>query len=407
MVMIVRVHARVERSVTAVDMLREEISRWLAARSTLPALRRFGPHLTVLETVLYGMLHRIRLSLDECRNFASSWDAYAACLRLDRSLLTTRRLFDWYAAKYDQRLHPGHGPVLAAADEVVRSCWWQPFDGLGRTPPPGPLPYLDPLFEAAATPRGAVPADLRAPADSVVAELVAELPIPVISLPAWAARESWWLVVAAHETGHLVMHELGLGPAVRLALGEWARWADEVFADVYSTLMVGPAAAWLVAELEHGLTRPAAYYPPAEARLALLSADTEPAAEAAEAAKAAGSAPGRAARALLDLPVDGVTLRELGRGLDPALTRAWTARLAAEDPVITKVRDRAAARAMIGAGVAAHQAAPRLVHRNLLAHLPRCGPDGTMGSAPKPPDVRALADRLAARVVQHPQEEST
>ncbi len=371
----VRVQARVERSVAAADLLRGELAAWLAARAPDPGFARFGHHFEVIETVMYSMLSGIRAGLTAVTG-TDSGAAYARCHELDRSLLTVKRLFDWYAPKYDQRLDPVRGPVLAAADEIVRSCWWQPFDVLGRRPPPGPLPYLDPLFDAFTTPRREVPRALRAPDDALVAELADKL-IPVISLPAWAVREPWWLVVAAHETGHLVMHDLDLAYEATAAAGDWA---DEVFADVYSALMVGPAAAWLVDELMHGLPVDGLYYPPLDRRLAIIGL-SDP-----------------LASAMLELTVDGHRLASLAGALDGRLVTAWTSALASDDPTITKVRSRDAARAMIAAGVAAPPGPA--VRRNLLTYLPKCGPPGTMGSAPPAGDVRALADRLTRRVLR-------
>lgn len=364
----VRVQNRVDRSLTAADLLREETSAWLAARAADGRFRRFGHHFEVLGAILDGMLTGIREQLLAVTG-ASSEAAYARCFHLDTSLSTVKRLFEWYAPKYDQRLDPLRGPVLAAADEVVRSCWWQPFDVLGRRPPAGPLPYLDPMFDAFATPRKNVPRDL-------VDELVRELPIPVISLPAWAARQAWWLVVAAHETGHLVMHDLDLAHDARLVAGDWA---DEMFADAYSVLMVGDAAAWMVEELQHGLSVDTLYYPPPAERLALLA---DP-----------------ASSGLLGLQVDGRPLRELGQGFDEDLARRWTSALATNDGAITKVRSRAAARTLVAAGVAAFPSDPEGVHATLLEKLPQCGPDGTMGAAPAAPSLRELTGALTRRLL--------
>ena len=49
------------------------------------------------------------------------------------------RLFEWYSSRYDQRLDDKLAPILRAADEVVRSCWSEPFALLSGKPPTGPL----------------------------------------------------------------------------------------------------------------------------------------------------------------------------------------------------------------------------------------------------------------------------
>ena len=272
-----------------------------------------------------------------------SGEVYERCRAADHRTALVRRTHAWYAAKYDQRLD-GAATVLRAADEVIRSCWTEAFGALARPAPTGPLAYLDPRFDATATPRVSVPADLRAPGDAVVGELVRELPIPVVALPAFCVDEPWWLVLAAHETGHHVQHDLapGLVAATRDALaaaaGEhgafWAGWSMEAFADAFAALTVGPAAAWAVDELQHApptrlLTAPSpgSRYPPPPVRTALLG-------ELARAAGAANVGPGaddvlgwvaefaaheevaahvrltpRMAAALVDLPVAGVPLR--------------------------------------------------------------------------------------------------
>ena len=201
-----------------------------------------------------------------------------------------RRLNEWYADKYDQRLDERTGVVLRAADEVVRSCWAEPFAALGRPAPSGPLAYLDPRFDAAATPRVSVPTDLRAPRDALIGEFVRELPIPTIALPGTSRDEPWWLVLAAHETAHHVQHDLAPGLVARTRdcvadvagrppVGDaetgacWGGWAQEVFADACAVLTVGPVAAWAVEELQHApprrlvaLPAPGSRYPPPAVR---------------------------------------------------------------------------------------------------------------------------------------------
>lgn len=376
---------------------------------------RFTRHFEVLSTVLSEMLGAVTRELESVALISASGDVYQRCGELDGGLFTIRRLFDWYTAKYDQRRDPALAGILACADEVVRSCWRQPFQVLGSEPPTGPLPYVEPRFDAFATPRVSVPPDLRLPADALVAEFVERLPIPVVCLPDWTARQAWWLMLAAHETGHHVHKDLdpALENATRDALAEatgdetWRRWALESFADAYSVLMIGPAAAWIVEELGHGppesLLRARGGYPPLPVRLALM----------AEVARQAGlggaGAPdlARAAGALLGLRARGRSLPELS-GLSPGWfapdgrAQVWARSLTEPDPFLTRLEEPYSARLLVAAAAAAvtaHRTDPPLVHANLLENLPRCGPPGMLGAAPQGPRTAELATDLTGRLL--------
>jgi hypothetical protein len=363
-------------------------------------------------------------------------------------------------------MNEADAPVLQAADEVVRSCWSEAFAGAGREAPAGPLVYLDSRFDAVATPRVSVPTDLRAPQDAVIREFVKELPIPTIALPAISTAEPWWIVLAAHETGHHVQYDLfkDLADQTREALyaaasapplgnsdsaALWAAWALEVFADTFAVLTVGPAAAWAVDELQHGpperlvtFPSPGQRYPPPAVRTALLGelaravgAD-DPGPGAAEVASwldtvqvagvgrperdavatQVGLAPA-VARAMVDMPVSGLALREIcgwsaGRFGTGGPAAAWARALPTAAPVLGGREERAAARYGIAGGVAAYRLLtqsedgipPRNDERlerlraNLPALLGNCGPPGTLaGKAPS--DVASVADRLTARLL--------
>ncbi|WP_283133225.1 hypothetical protein [Rhizohabitans arisaemae] len=424
------------------SLLRHHIDDWFATARINPDFSRFGAQFTLLEGVVGEMLRGLGEAYDGAASITGSGDAYERCRRLDAGLRTVRHLFTWYTDKYDQRKDPALGDVLAAADQIVLSCWHEPFTRLRRTPPGGPLPYVEPRFDAYSTSREAVPAQLRGPADSTVAELTRSLPIPLVCLPEWSAQEGWWLVVAAHETGHHLHGDLdpGLRAATREALARttgdemWRAWAAEAFADAYSVLMTGPAAAWIIEELEHAgdsalFTPPyrPGPYPPPVVRLALL----------AELVRAAGidvavpvpgldrarGVPGlarhldavpAAARALLDLRVESArvgptSLRELS-GLAPewfspgGRGEKWTRRLTGGLAFPSGLKDASAARVLIAAGVGAatgpvDEPTRRRVHRGLLDNLAACGPERTLGAAPARPEITRVAESLTARLL--------
>ena len=280
--------ARVGTTLRSVRQLRTEIGSWLRDRRADSRFARFAGHFTALEQVTGRMLDAIEHDITAVRSDQPSGVVYERCRAADSRLGTVRRLHGWYADKYDQRLDAVSGVVLRGADEVVRSCWSEAFAAVDRNAPTGPLVYLDPRFDAVATPRVSVPTDLRTAADAVVGEFIRELPIPIVALPALCRTEPWWIVLAAHETGHHVQHDVAPGlvattqEALAKAVGSdgadcWAAWAQEVFADAFAVLTVGPAATWAVEELQHGeparlvsMPSPGHRYPPPVIRTALL-----------------------------------------------------------------------------------------------------------------------------------------
>ncbi len=446
---------RIGRTEDAICGLRNEISAWFEARGEDLRFARFTNHFTVLRVVLDHMLEALVKAVSALP--AEVDTVYHECRVIDRGVLAVQRFFDWYAGKYDQRLESASEKVLLAADEIVRSCWTEPFTVLHADRPTGPLAYLDNRFDAFATPRVSVPTDLRAPADAIIAEYIRELPIPTIALPAWAAREAWWLVLAAHETGHHIQHDLSsdLEASTRQALAAavagpggsdtlanaWWGWALEAFADAYSVLMVGDGATWAIDELQHGTLadlvtapEPGDRYPPPAVRLALLG-------ELGHRAGVGGAWPGavemaawldgldagavsRGARkavqdhlavtpataaALLDLPVGGSTLRGVS-GLKPAWFGAdsrvqrWARDMRQSSPSFGAVGDRPAARQAIAAAVMAWtgaqpDGAADAIHANLLDLLPRCGEPGVLAAPPEPSSVEAVASKLAGRLL--------
>jgi hypothetical protein len=461
-----RAMRRAARSAQSVDVTRGRFDRWFIDHRNCAAFARFANHFNVLDQVLNSLLDAIAeqleamtAELDGLGEDPDSGPVYERCAHLDRSLAIVVRLFEWYATRYDQRLDKAIAPALLAADEIVRSCWFEPFALLGRTPPTAPLVYLETDFDAFATPRISIPRDLQGPADSPIFDMLTELPIPVIALPALVASQAWWLVLAAHETGHHVQYDLLPGLAEltgeRLVTavaaddqtGNWAAWRYETFADAYSALMVGAAAAWAIDEIQHStparlckLDPPGrGKYPARVVRTALLGEclrrlDAHPRwptvadartwlgklddavvpAATRETIQSQLNAVPAAAAALVDLPVGPYRLGELG-AVEPAvltqpqLLRAWAAQLTKPAPLLDALDSPSAARLVIAAGVAAYrtwvgrpeaeQVLP-VVHSNLLDVLPGCGPPGFLAAPPRPADVTSLARRLAQRLLR-------
>ena len=293
--MYVRGQLRIAESVDEARALRAEVRDWRARWDAVDAM---GAHLTQLDVlcrVVLGLVDEIEARTSSIDPAAEAGLVYEDCRAADTRLLHARRLWRWYADKFDQRLAPDSAPqvqTLLAADEVVWSCWKAALSALGETVAPAPVPYLAPQFSASATPRSDPPDGLRPGADDLLRKHVEALPVAAVGLPPVCCRRPWWLIVSAHEVSHHVQFESGgledrtqerVVAAAYEASGDlmvaeaWRPWCRELFADACSVLLVGPAASWAVAELElrprAGLRRsPSASYPPPLVRLAVLAA---------------------------------------------------------------------------------------------------------------------------------------
>jgi hypothetical protein len=205
-----------------------------------------------------------------------------------------RRVWTFFRSRFDQRDDPRFKPLLAAADEVVWSCFAGPFRLTNQAVPSAPLAYVEDRFSPFAIPRVNRPPDLRLDIDAAfLADFLTALPIPVLGLPPATVEQPWELVFVGHEAGHHVQFDLVAGAgldtafatqlAARLeqahgaaAARRWAPWHREIFADAWSVMTMGPAALLAFIELEEGvdarLLQRHPDYPPPVVRMALMHA---------------------------------------------------------------------------------------------------------------------------------------
>jgi hypothetical protein len=204
-----------------------------------------------------------------------------------------RRLWRWFADKYDQRDDPDQARLLLAADEVVWGVHAQAHRACAphAEVPPSPLPYLDDLDAPEAVPRDEPERELRGDDfDDVVTATLARLPVPVIGLPGLDRGAPWSWVLIGHEVGHHLQYDLlperrliaEVGATVEQAVGgelgtRWRAWSQEIFADMVGLASMGPALIWALAHYELGspdrlLDRGRGRYPAPLVRIRLLTA---------------------------------------------------------------------------------------------------------------------------------------
>jgi hypothetical protein len=290
--------ARLDQVVAGLDRLAAGIERWLRVRGERDALRQYATPLATLERTLLGATRALR---DEARAVEPSrplWLVHADCKDLERRAALVRRLWAWFAEKFDQRDDPTLRELLAAADEVVWSCWREAFDSAELTGAPveergpTPLPYVDPGGAVEAFVRDEPPPGLGASEDDqALGSFLARLPVPVIAMPVGWLDAPWWLALLAHEVGHHLQYDLVPGAALVAEAGQriagalaadpaaaarWRLWSREIFADACALVAVGAGAITAVVQLELDteerlLDRGRGRYPSPAVRLALLA----------------------------------------------------------------------------------------------------------------------------------------
>lgn len=261
---------RVDQSTGEVDALRREFDRWISARLAGDELGNYRTQLGSLEVFVEELIAVTREDADVSLR-APVGEIYDACREIDGRVAFIRRLWAYFRERFDQRMDRRPDPegsedlltlprMLAAADEIAWSCWAEAHRRAdpSRDPPVVPLPFVQSEVIPDATVRRLVPYDLR-PTDELLATHVEALPIPTIGIPEACVRHPWWLAYLVHEVGHHLHHELAggvlfggfnavlAGAAVKGST--WPVWHEEVFADIFSALSLGPAAIWSLLEL--------------------------------------------------------------------------------------------------------------------------------------------------------------
>lgn len=176
----------------------------------------------------------------------------------DMQVIKVLLLFDRYAKAVEQRRDGPWRDLLLAADEVLHAAMRcvARAPGWKVRPVVAPIPVVRATWSPNVTPRDLFPAELRVEgADGVPEAAMRLLPVGLLELSPVVREAPWQLVLLAHELGHVLLHE-ALQPAidtwtnrVQGAIPGWARFAEEVFADVVAARLVGGHAVWALSEL--------------------------------------------------------------------------------------------------------------------------------------------------------------
>jgi hypothetical protein len=289
---------RSEQTGAELELLDAELTAWLKRRrESDQSLGKHRTQLRALETLLRGALTALGARVAAIDPGWSTGKVYDNCRQADEAVVWLRRIWEFFREKFDQRDDERTRDLLRAADEIVWSCYYQVIRraqlkdaSIPRLP--APLPYLAPEYSPAALQSDRpLPPGLHLSNDtSFMREYAAALPIPLLRLPPWCVNAPWWLVYIGHEVGHHIYSDLTLATHLReglrgLAAGRglpeesvdaWGIWSEEIFADVFSAVVMGPWALWAISELEWSaperMVKRKPRYPAPVVRLALLKA---------------------------------------------------------------------------------------------------------------------------------------
>lgn len=297
-----RNRTRVEETLRNAEYLDRRVAEWIDGRRQADKLDQYVTQLDTLDHALSASLAGVRDALDRVDPAAPSGDVYALCRDHDKRLCVIGRTWDFFRVRFDQREDPSLGPALAAADEIVWSCYAEAVRTSLRLPPgsplpdSAPLPYIEHEYAARALPRDEPPREVHADGtDAILGDYLGVLPVPVVGLPDSCVTAPWWLSVIGHEVGHHLQPDLAadwvmtadFGQLLRrtaaadpvasgAAGGRWHGWQGEVFADACWAHSMGASALIALIELELGSAASMhdarrVGYPAAVVRLALVA----------------------------------------------------------------------------------------------------------------------------------------
>jgi hypothetical protein len=237
------------------DALDAEFQEWLKLTE---AKGEFEKHHTQVRA-LAGHLSGLRAKTLDRFKEAEESGILCDARNLESLLLGIRRIWEFFRSKLMQRGDPQMRMFLQLADELAWSCYRPVLDVAGpkaRREPPlvflngGLSPYTlsrDEAFQAEPVPGEAL-------SGGAWDKVLQHLPIPVIGIPWYQTVHLPDLPVVAHETGHAVEQDFGLGDILLSNIGRqlqgtpgterlahWKAWSNEIFADVWGCLTAGPA----------------------------------------------------------------------------------------------------------------------------------------------------------------------
>ena len=272
------------------DSLESELDYWRCEAAEDARLQKHNTQVEVVTKQLRVPLQTLRERVEDLTG-AAVLDVVAG---VEEAIVDLHRLWHVFRSKLALRYVEHFVLYLLAADELAYCCY-RPAEARGAPREPPLVSFGDVAGPATQT-RGQ---DLRptaglAEGDPIAAAL-RRLPTPLIDLPWYQLDRLADAPIIAHEVGHDVEADLELGPELERALERadvkeehrpaWLSWRQEVFADVFATLALGPAYTSTLADFLAAPSRSIAVehqadphwrpHPPSSVRVLLSAATLE------------------------------------------------------------------------------------------------------------------------------------
>ena len=240
--------------------LEAELAHWLKLSEPKGALEVHNSQIRRLSSQLSGY----RARLDHHLGKLAPDLVLAQAAGLEGAILELHRIWDFFRTKLALRLNPWLRDLLAVADELAWSLYRLPCAAAVKAKTVAaeavkepPLVFLNGGASPVALPRGVAYGLDASPYLGLplhhFAEVLKALPIPVIGIPWFQVSHLPDALLIGHEVGHHVQDDLGLGPQLDALLAgaqlpsaetaTWLPWRDEMVADLFGTLTLGPAFA--------------------------------------------------------------------------------------------------------------------------------------------------------------------
>jgi len=239
--------------------LKDVVQPWLNQDHVNPRFPRMTSQTKAAINLLNGLIARI------------DNDIKAAAIQpgpVESRILGAYQFWNVFRLKFTQRLQPELEPFLKAADELAWLCYKPARDsaidaGDPRCKEP-PLVYFSGEASPFVDSRNARFHPEGIPSILLQSygwpDAATRLPFSLIGVPWFQSGFLPGALAIAHEVGHAVESDFGLGPILQeltdTALGSsiarqsyWKRWTGEMFADLWGCLALGPSFASALAEL--------------------------------------------------------------------------------------------------------------------------------------------------------------
>ncbi|MDA0182951.1 hypothetical protein OJ997_21745 [Solirubrobacter phytolaccae] len=244
--------------------IQAEFAGWMADAGEDKPLRKHQSQISHITRQLGVMVDGLRAQLDALARDDEL--VLGRCREVQIRVLEVHRLWDYFRSKLSLRYVEWFRDYLAVADELAHACYAPARDACtgGVVPRTIPLVFFSGEFSPYTHARDtafAVETVENAMSSRELREFADRLPVPVIGVPWYQVSHLPDVLMIAHEVGHGVEDDFGLGEPMEAALEPilaaydedaefaWNHWRRELFADLYGLLAVGPAYTMALADL--------------------------------------------------------------------------------------------------------------------------------------------------------------